>query len=188
MGSSNQSARLNALQFAAKMHEILIVTSLSAIVLNCVQYELLYGRGVTLGSLLVGFQITDISSLWSPGLWATVFASGLKIRRFMLILLVVLAVVLGAVVGPASAILMLPSIDWWSYQPRLEGQCSKITTSKILDISSTQMSLLFGQTMLMRLHFRQIAPPWLSQSLLIVLLGVSLVSLPSSNSNIWPGY
>jgi hypothetical protein len=122
VGSSNQSARLNALQFAAKMHEILIVTSLSAIVLNCVQYELLYGRGVTLGSLLVGFQITDISSLWSPGLWATVFASGLKIRRFMLILLVVLAVVLGAVVGPASAILMLPSVDWWSYQPRLEGQ------------------------------------------------------------------
>ncbi|PMD61079.1 uncharacterized protein K444DRAFT_662262, partial [Hyaloscypha bicolor E] len=117
VGASNQSARLNALQFAAKMHEILIASSLSAIVLKHVQYELLQGGGVTLGSLLAGFQVTDVSSLWSPGLWATVYASSLKTRRFRLVILVIVMVLLGAVVGPASAILMLPSVDWWSYQP-----------------------------------------------------------------------
>lgn len=140
VGASNQSARLNALQFAAKMHEILIASSLSAIVLKHVQYELLQGGGVTLGSLLAGFQVTDVSSLWSPGLWATVYASSLKTRRFRLVILVIVMVLLGAVVGPASAILMLPSVDWWSYQPTENCCVSNINNPRYF-VSANQSTL-----------------------------------------------
>ncbi|CZR57718.1 uncharacterized protein PAC_07607 [Phialocephala subalpina] len=116
VGASNQNARLNALQFAAKLHEVLIAASLSAVILTCVQYETLHGRGVALGSLFASFQVTDVGSLWSPGLWATGLASGIQGRHFLLVLLVVLTVILGAVVGPSSAILMLPSLGYWDYR------------------------------------------------------------------------
>ena len=52
-GGANQNARLNALEFAAKVHEILLVSSLSLIVLDHVQFELLRGGGVSIGGLLL---------------------------------------------------------------------------------------------------------------------------------------
>jgi hypothetical protein len=116
VGASNPSAKLNALQFAAKLHEVLMAASLSSIVLHCVQYELLHGEGVPLGGLLAGFQVTDLGSLWSPGLWAITFVEGEKFRRVLLAMLVATLVILVAIVGPSSAILMLPSLDWWEYQ------------------------------------------------------------------------
>ena len=121
---SGQNVRLNAFRFATKMHEILIVTSLSAIVLNYVQYEILHGRGVPLGSMLAGFQITDVSLLWSPGFWATALTGGLKARHFRLTVLIVLMVLLGAIVGPASAILMLPCLSYWDCQSILAKNLS----------------------------------------------------------------
>lgn len=118
VGASNQNISFDILQFAAKIHELVITASFSAIVLYYIQYELLHGRGVPLGSLLAGFQVTDIGSLWSPGLWATGFATcgGKRIGSMMIVVLIVLTVILGVAVGPASAILMLPSVGWWNYQ------------------------------------------------------------------------
>lgn len=114
-GLPNQNTRLNALQFAAKTHEVLINVSLSAMVLHYVQYELLHGRGVPLGSFLASFQITYLGTLWSPSLWATAFAGVSKARRFLLVSIIVLALIVGATVGPASAILMVPSLDYWNH-------------------------------------------------------------------------
>lgn len=113
VGVSNQNTRLNAFQFAAKIHEVSISLSLSAMVLNYVQYELLNGRGVPLGSLLAPFQVNNLGSLWSPGVWATGYASGMKRRRFLLLAIIVLSVLLASIVGPASAILMAPSLSYW---------------------------------------------------------------------------
>ena len=113
VGSPDQKARFNALQFAAKIHEVLIGASLSIVLLSCVHYELLRGRGVPLGSLFAGFQISDLRSLWHPQLWATLLSHDARIRPVLLGLITALLVVLGAIVGPSSAILMLPSLDWW---------------------------------------------------------------------------
>ncbi|KAE9364944.1 hypothetical protein N431DRAFT_517787, partial [Stipitochalara longipes BDJ] len=114
-GVSNQNARLNSLQFAAKMHEVLITISLSAMVLHYIQYELLHGRGIPLGSLLASFQVTYLGTLWSPGLWATSSADISRVRRLLLTIFIVLALLIGATVGPASAILMVPSLDYWTH-------------------------------------------------------------------------
>jgi hypothetical protein len=112
----NQNFKLNSLQFAAKLHEVLMAASLSSIVLHCIQFELLHGNGVPFGGLLAGFQLTNLDSLWSPGLWATIFVGTANARRALLAVLIVTLVTLTAIVGPASAILMLPSLDWWEFQ------------------------------------------------------------------------
>ena len=112
-GDPNQNASLDALQFAAKVHEILIVSSLSMIVLNHIQFELLCGSGIPIGGLFSGFQVSDVDLIWKPGLWATASAKEQSTRGTLLVLIVLVSITLGALSGPSSAILMLPSLDWW---------------------------------------------------------------------------
>lgn len=130
IGTSDLSFNLDALQFAAKFHEIFIVTSLSAIVLHRIQYELLHGKGIPLGSILAGFQITDLQLLLSPAFWATTSTARSSKRRLhqFLVLLIAFMVILGAIVGPASAILMLPSPGWWKYEQGLKSFFSDLHT------------------------------------------------------------
>jgi hypothetical protein len=111
---ANQDARLNALQFAAKVHEIHLLSSLSLIVLDHVQFELLRGRGIPIEGLFAGFQVGDVASLWKPGLWTTPPAKNKSTHGALLALLFVVSIIVGAVSGPSSAILMLPSLDLWT--------------------------------------------------------------------------
>ncbi|KAF7914350.1 uncharacterized protein EAF01_000756 [Botrytis porri] len=106
------NTRLNGLQFVAKVHEILIGISLSTIILSFLQHEALR-QGIPLGGFLIAFRITDLGSLVSPELWAAgTFGHHFK-RRLLFIVMSLFAMILAAVSGPASAILMLPSLDWW---------------------------------------------------------------------------
>ncbi|KAF5870844.1 uncharacterized protein Bfra_009399 [Botrytis fragariae] len=106
------NTRLNGLQFVAKVHEILIGISLSTIILSFLQHEALR-QGIPLGGFLIAFKITDLGSLLSPDLWAAgTFGHHFK-RRFLFFVMTLFAMILAAVSGPASAILMLPSLDWW---------------------------------------------------------------------------
>ncbi|TGO09036.1 hypothetical protein BTUL_0182g00240 [Botrytis tulipae] len=73
VGTANVNAQLNGLQFAAKIHEILIGASLSYMVLSLVQYRI-FQAGVPIGSLFIAFRITDLTSLSSPEFWAALTA------------------------------------------------------------------------------------------------------------------
>ncbi|KAF7936007.1 uncharacterized protein EAE98_002226 [Botrytis deweyae] len=117
VGTASVNARLNGLQFAAKIHEILIGASLSSMVLSLVQYRI-FQAGVPIGSLFITFRITDLTSLLSPEFWAALTADRCLERRTslgFLCLLTVISTILAAVSGPASAILMIPSLDWWNF-------------------------------------------------------------------------
>ncbi|KAF7951484.1 hypothetical protein EAE96_006793 [Botrytis aclada] len=117
VGTANVNTRLNGLQFAAKIHEILIGVSLSSMVLSLVQYGI-FQTGVPIGSLFIAFRITDLTSLSSPEFWAALATDrSLKGRTSLslLCLLTVISTILAAVSGPAYAILMLPSLDWWNF-------------------------------------------------------------------------
>lgn len=49
-GTSGQdSEKLAALQFAAKLHELLMQASLGTLLFSCVRHELAFGEGITLG-------------------------------------------------------------------------------------------------------------------------------------------
>ncbi|KAM3076653.1 hypothetical protein ACMFMG_007459 [Clarireedia jacksonii] len=141
---SHLNARLNALQFAAKLHEISIGASLSKIGLNLLQYEIMNG-GIPLGGFLAGFKINDLGSLWSPEIWAT-GTCGRK-KCFLIALILSFLTLLGATCGPASAILMLPSLGWWevSVTETLESLARSVTTSKPLFIIGANESSLWPE-------------------------------------------
>lgn len=140
--SANLNAQLNTLQFVSKMHEISIGASLSTISLSLLQYEILNG-GIPIGGLLAGFRISDPGSLLSAELLAT-GTRGTK-KFFFITLALSLLTILAAVCGPASAILMLPSLDWWEVYvtQTLESWARSATKSKLLFFIGANESLLW---------------------------------------------
>jgi hypothetical protein len=98
-----------ALQFVAKLHEVLIQVSIVEIVLCIIRTEAVRGF-VPLGALSGAVQATQISFLWSLQGW----------RKFFICFAMPTLLVLTALVGPSSAILMIP---------RPGSQCTHETTT-----------------------------------------------------------
>lgn len=115
LGYPYQNSILNALQFASKLHEMTITMSLMAIVLHRVNHDLIEASGVALGLLTAGYQLGSITYLFSKAFWGGLTArSRSKSSSWLpLWMLILTAFVLAAIVGPASAIVMIPSLDWW---------------------------------------------------------------------------
>ncbi|KAJ0163940.1 hypothetical protein CTA2_2083 [Colletotrichum tanaceti] len=101
----------NMLQLPAKMHEIFIVASLSAIGLNMFRRRLI-GDGVRLGFLTGGYRVGDLEYLISPAFWRQ-GTSGLQLWDVLLAAYLVFATILSALVGPASAVLLIPTPGWY---------------------------------------------------------------------------
>jgi hypothetical protein len=113
VGTPGQNLRLNALQFVAKLHEVLIAASLSAVAVDYMQYELFHGAGLSIGAFISGLQITSLESLWRAGFWSSATPPGFRTRHLIFAVMVTVLVVLAAAVGPSSAILFIPAIGWW---------------------------------------------------------------------------
>ncbi|KAK1598405.1 uncharacterized protein LY79DRAFT_539079 [Colletotrichum navitas] len=101
----------NVLQLAAKLHELLIVASLSSIALSMFR-RCLVTSGVRLGFLTGGYRVGDLGYIWT-----TAFRrQGLDTTSLWGILLpgfVVFATILSTAVGPASAVLLVPTLGWY---------------------------------------------------------------------------
>ena len=101
-------------QFGAKVHEIAAQASLAAIVFSYVRYEISLGQGLPFGALFSGLQISQASYLWSMEFWGLVRSKSLPIRRrISMALVVAVAITLAATVGPSSAILLIPRLEYW---------------------------------------------------------------------------
>lgn len=104
---------LNALQFAAKVHETLMVVSLANILLHHVKYRLLSST-LPLGLATSPFRLLDLSYLWSQEFSAAWWGQrGMSISDVVSIFVHVFLFVLAAILGPASAISMLPRLREW---------------------------------------------------------------------------
>jgi hypothetical protein len=107
---------LNALQFAARVHESLIILSLSAIVLSRLHLELVGQRGVSIGLLCSGYQLSSLTYIFSWELWGGMFGRpSRRLQQLPLIFLVLVALILALLSSPSSAITMIPKLDWWPY-------------------------------------------------------------------------
>jgi len=96
------------LQFVAKLQELLMQASLAEIVLSIVRSQMMEGY-LPLGALSVSTQAMHLSYLWSLDLLAAVTSQSFRGRRKALfVCLVPLLVLLTALVGPSSAVLMIP--------------------------------------------------------------------------------
>lgn len=100
---------LTALQFAAKILELLMQTSLGIILMSIVRYRLLRGSGLPLGSLLGPYSVTDVTYLWSLEFWGSLISKHASLwRRLCIALSIAAMVILASLVGPSIAILLIP--------------------------------------------------------------------------------
>lgn len=104
------------LQLAAKFHETLIVASLGYIVLQFVRQELLFGEGLPLGLIGSGLDFSNLGFFITKefyGSLTSLSGHGCKSRKLLVVIVVVMAGLIAALAGPASATLIIPrSRDW----------------------------------------------------------------------------
>ncbi|KAL6849858.1 hypothetical protein ACO1O0_009403 [Amphichorda felina] len=110
--SGQDSAKVNALQFAAKVHEMTMVSSLTVIISTMLRRKVLSGHDVPLSTLVAGFEFTQVHFLWSRELWGSIKQIKASCGRYLVASLI-LATVLVPLVGPASAVLMIPRMGDW---------------------------------------------------------------------------
>ena len=108
------SQKLATLQFVAKLHELTILASLAAVMFTYVRRELTLGSGLPFGAVFAGFQVSNISFLWSVEFWAIIYHEwGKRRKKWFLVALISTCCLLGVSVGPSSAVLMRPRLENW---------------------------------------------------------------------------
>jgi hypothetical protein len=107
-----QGGALNALQLAAKLHELILVASLGNIVMHVAQAHLVGNHGLPLGLLTNSFAVGSGDFLRTKAFWATAWTSKAHYWRFWLLSL--LATLLATLAGPSSAIAVIPSLNWFA--------------------------------------------------------------------------
>lgn len=105
---------LNWLQLAAKLYEIIVIGSLAAVALEAFKI-VLHDTGVPFGCLSAPYRIGDVSLLVSLSFWKAVFKSWRSIKAVALSALIITSTLLSMLVGPASAILIVPELDWFPF-------------------------------------------------------------------------
>ena len=115
LGHPNQSTILQALQYAAKAHEVAMAASLTAVVVHRTQYDLGSSVGVPIGFLAACFQLSEPLSVFRKeflgGVAARVHSKNYS-RFSPLPYSLILGLALTLVVGPSSAVAMIPRLHW----------------------------------------------------------------------------
>lgn len=106
---------LQLLQIAAKAYELLVVLSLSTLALDLYRARLL-GDGLPLGLITAGYRIGNFAYLFHPG-----FLRSFRSKSFILPIFVSLGTLVSLIIGPAAAILLVPSPGWWATQEAQKG-------------------------------------------------------------------
>ncbi|KIW99722.1 uncharacterized protein Z518_11135 [Rhinocladiella mackenziei CBS 650.93] len=106
-----QGGAMNALQLAAKIHELILVASLGNIVMHVAQAHLVGNRGLPLGLVTNSFAIGSGDFVRTKAFWASVWTTKAYYWRFWLLSL--LATILATLSGPSSAIVIIPSLNWF---------------------------------------------------------------------------
>ncbi|KAI4134873.1 MAG: hypothetical protein LQ347_001155 [Umbilicaria vellea] len=86
----------------------------SAIIFSYVRHEIALGDGLPFGALFSGLQINQVSYLWSMEFWGSFSADAIPLRRKLaMIALITVSFALASAVGPSSAVLLIPRLDFW---------------------------------------------------------------------------
>ena len=93
-----------------------MVASLTSIALHRIQYSMAVSTGVPLGFVSGAYQFSDpmfiLSKEFVGGVTSQTHPKGIS-KFFPLGLLLLIGVVLTAIVGPSSAVVMIPQLDWY---------------------------------------------------------------------------
>lgn len=114
-GRPNQNSILDGLQFVAKVHDLLIAASVTAIVLHSVLYHLTMKDGLSLAAITPAYQLNKTRFIFKRAFWIDMFSHG----RISLGILITLAVFLINIAGPSAAIAVIPKAGWWPVPPSI---------------------------------------------------------------------
>lgn len=100
-----------------QLHESFIVASLSTMLFHRMQYKHTCRERVSFGTLLAGYQLNSVSYLFNAECWAGIRgpksgASSPGLHRWSLSLTVFGAIILAALWGPESGIMLIPKLAW----------------------------------------------------------------------------
>ena len=105
---------MGGFQFAAKIDEMFMVASISAVIMSFIRLELVQGKGIPFGASLAGLQFGNLSYLWSMEFWGALTAGRFAVgHKASFLLITIVCVALAATVGPSAAILLIPRLDYW---------------------------------------------------------------------------
>lgn len=113
----SETINLLLLQVAAKIHEILIGSSLALIVLHAVRYELLFGNGLPLGLVGSGLAFSNFQYFTKKEFLAAVkhwVNHENTTRKLAFVILLLVSGLTATLSGPASATLLVPKSQSWS--------------------------------------------------------------------------
>ncbi|KAK4178381.1 hypothetical protein QBC36DRAFT_344662 [Triangularia setosa] len=120
--------KIDALQLVAKMHETMMVASMAVVVWDMVHYWMLSKHGLPLGFVSAGSAFSNIKYLFSPELHGIWMMDRHNLLKVMVLLSAVLFTGMANLVGPSSAILMIPKNHTWpiaEYSFSLNGLSSR---------------------------------------------------------------
>ncbi|KFA79184.1 hypothetical protein S40288_10714 [Stachybotrys chartarum IBT 40288] len=112
------------LQFGAKLYEIIIVTSMSAMVMHFLR-RMLVGDGVPFGLMSGAYQVGAPLYLFSRSLWSPFRRPGSR-SNFLFAFSLAFLVLYANVIGPFTAIILTPLLEWWPMHDPYDGE--KLTT------------------------------------------------------------
>ena len=115
-GTDNEDVeKLAILAFISKLHEFLMLASLTTTVVTLVRHELTAGMGQSVRSLFVGLQINNLGLLWSPKFLGVLFRKwkASRRRKAMLLSIFIVCALLGISVGICSMTLVIPHMGSW---------------------------------------------------------------------------
>jgi hypothetical protein len=122
-----------SLQFVAKLHELLMQASLVDILLHVIRFQAISGY-VPLGALSGAAKAPQLSYLWSLDFLSAILSPAFRARRKVAFILSTLGLLLmTAVVGPSSAVLMIPRPDM-PHTNRTVVRYSNVTESSIFPV------------------------------------------------------
>ncbi|KAI0436157.1 hypothetical protein F4803DRAFT_572944 [Xylaria telfairii] len=110
------SLKFGALQVAAKIQELFIMSSMGTMVLYAIREDLLFGIGIPLGLVGSDQAFTQLSFFWSLEFWGGVLSYrrvGKAYLRYRLLALLCFGGLLASIAGPAAAILIIPRMIPW---------------------------------------------------------------------------
>ncbi|KAI6090731.1 hypothetical protein F4821DRAFT_227723 [Hypoxylon rubiginosum] len=146
---TNNDIATAMLQVLAKIHELLIVSSLSTIIFSIIRIQLLYGTGVPLGLLCSGFNFSQITYFWSEEYWSSMKAPIPRRTLFPFVLLLLTAGLIAVTAGPTSAVLMVPrQQDYYAGVTSfyLRGLTGDLQPSRLVSLESTMDGLCLNSS------------------------------------------
>jgi hypothetical protein len=115
-GQQNQ----DALQFVAKLYEIILVMSLSAMVMHFMR-RMIIGDGIQWGLMSGSYQVGSPTYLFSRELWSPL-VKPMNSPNLTMALMLAFLVVYANVIGPFTAVIIMPNLDWWPLADPFGGQ------------------------------------------------------------------